>query len=586
MDGSLRFEPRYDKSWALVVGINEYDRAQKLDSAVSDAKGVADAIKNLFGIQEEQITRLLNGEATKHRILSSFLRYAGDEVSEDDRIVIFFAGHGLTQPGRRGQSGFLVPVDGDPKDLSTLIRWDELTRNADLIPAKHLFFIMDACYGGLAASRSIPPGSTRFLRDMLKRYSRQVLTAGKADEPVADSGGPRAGHSVFTGHLLEALGGAAAGKDGIISANGVMGYVYDRVSKDPHSMQSPHFGFIEGDGDLIFSTLAIEDLEKGDSKKGDADLMIETPITLDQIPDQGSDSDTLAAMVKEYLSDPKMRIRLDDLVTMELRAVVHSTTENDLPVAAGTARTQTEVDRVGAYEKIVDRLLTVSILISKWSTEEQAAILRKIVERLADNNDRGDGGLVTFLNLRWYPLLLTLYSCGIAALSSENYRSLSTLFLTNISSRITGRENQAVIVPVVGRVASENNTFNLLSGPNEHYAPRSEYLFKRIQPRLDDLLFLGRGYEELFDRFEVFLALVYADQCSRESFWGPPGRFAWKYHSSLYTTNPLDELAAEAKLRGEGWPPLQHGFFGGSWERFHDVVETYRNTVLNKLPWY
>jgi hypothetical protein len=34
--------------------------------------------------------------------------------------------------------------------LSGLIRWDELTRNADLITAKHMLFVMDACYGGLA----------------------------------------------------------------------------------------------------------------------------------------------------------------------------------------------------------------------------------------------------------------------------------------------------------------------------------------------------------------------------------------------------------------------------------------------------
>jgi hypothetical protein len=44
----------------------------------------------------------------------------------------------------------------------------------------------------------------RFLRDMLQRFSRQVLTAGKADETVADENGPRPGHSIFTSHLLEA----------------------------------------------------------------------------------------------------------------------------------------------------------------------------------------------------------------------------------------------------------------------------------------------------------------------------------------------------------------------------------------------
>lgn len=73
-----------------------------------------------------------------------------------------------------------------------------------------MLFLMDACYGGLALKRSIiPPGSMRFLKDMLQRYTRQVLTAGKPDEPVSDSGGARAGHSIFKSYLLDGLEGAA-----------------------------------------------------------------------------------------------------------------------------------------------------------------------------------------------------------------------------------------------------------------------------------------------------------------------------------------------------------------------------------------
>ena len=80
---------------------------------------------------------------------------------------------------------------------------DELTRYADLIPAKHMLFLMDACYGGLALTRTtIRLASRASSRTCLQRYSRQVLTAGKPDEVVADSGGSRSGHSIFTSYLL------------------------------------------------------------------------------------------------------------------------------------------------------------------------------------------------------------------------------------------------------------------------------------------------------------------------------------------------------------------------------------------------
>jgi len=109
----------------------------------------------------------------------------------DSRLLVFFAGHGETKTGANGEVGFLVPHDGDVTNLSTLLRWDDLVRNADLIHAKHIFFVMDACYGGLVFKRSVSAGSVRFLKDMIIRPVRQALTAGKEDELVSDGGGPR-----------------------------------------------------------------------------------------------------------------------------------------------------------------------------------------------------------------------------------------------------------------------------------------------------------------------------------------------------------------------------------------------------------
>jgi len=44
------------------------------------------------------------------------------KVSADDRLLVFFAGHGHTTTGSRGEVGFLVPVDGDPTQIGTLLR--------------------------------------------------------------------------------------------------------------------------------------------------------------------------------------------------------------------------------------------------------------------------------------------------------------------------------------------------------------------------------------------------------------------------------------------------------------------------------
>ena len=207
---------QYSNSRALIIGINEYQNMPPLAYAVNDAQEVRNVLIKELAFPEEGVLYLTDQDATRENILRSFLNFAADDVDIDDRIFVFFAGHGYTRQGNRGEVGYLVPYNADERDVSTFIRWDELTRNSELIRAKHMLFIMDACYGGLAVTRNLQPGSARFLKDMIRRYSRQVLTAGKADEVVADAGGPLPNHSVFTGHLIEGLRGEAAIGQGVI----------------------------------------------------------------------------------------------------------------------------------------------------------------------------------------------------------------------------------------------------------------------------------------------------------------------------------------------------------------------------------
>jgi hypothetical protein len=327
MNSQTIYQPRYSDSHALIIGIDKYKYASPLVQARNDAMGIMEVLTNRFGFAPKKIALLTDRDATRAAVVKAFSRFANANVGADDRILVFFAGHGHTVPGRRSEIGFLllVPVDGRPENISTLIRWDELTRNADLIPAKHILFIMDACYGGLALSRKpLPPGSMRFARDMLQRFSRQVLTAGKADEPVADAGGPRAGHSIFTGHVLDALEGAAATAEGIISANRMMAYVYDKVGNDPNSQQTPHYGFVDGDGDFIFDTTPIDKF--GSEETTGADLLISVPSSL---PVEGPTQESLSATLKRLIPDPRGQIQLDDLVTIFPLAMTTNLTDPD-----------------------------------------------------------------------------------------------------------------------------------------------------------------------------------------------------------------------------------------------------------------
>ncbi len=250
---NINFNPYYQSSLGLIIGINNYQNVQPLSYACNDADAIADILTSELDFPPDKVILLKDDQATKQSIMDNYLRFTVS-CDPDSRILVFFAGHGHTYEGLRGPVGYLVPVDGNLNNLNSLIRWDDLIRNAELIPAKHILYIMDACYSGLALQRAIPPGGQRFLSDMLQRLSRQVISAGKADETVADGGGLQGKNSLFTGYLIEGLRGAATDSNGILTANEIMTYVYKKVGQDNRSKQTPHYGYVDGDGDFIFRT--------------------------------------------------------------------------------------------------------------------------------------------------------------------------------------------------------------------------------------------------------------------------------------------------------------------------------------------
>lgn len=572
--------PSYSTSYALVIGINNYLNASPLGYALSDAEEVAKSLEYNFSFPKENITLLLDEKASRNEIIKNFMSFTSDTIDENSRIFVFFAGHGYTTKSRRTDVGFLVPYDADIHDLSTLIRWDELTRNADLIPAKHILFVMDACYGGTAITRALQPGAMRFLKDMLLRSSRQVITAGKADELVADLGGPRPNHSVFTGHFLDALEGNAADTEGVITANGVMNYVYQKVAQDRDSHQTPHFGYIDGDGDFIFSAPILSELQK--NKEEDKDILIAVSSPL--IEEGENEHVNTIEKTKEFLSNSLYRIKLHDLVAENTRAALTKLLDDEF-----SPQTQWSVNefsnRLEKYQTVTSELLSIITLMGYWGTVEHKEILCLPSKRLASRLQVTSGNSV-WLALRWYPILLLTYSAGLAAVATNNYEILYGYFSSKVTDLSSGHIDTPIIQALYNSVGNLHDAFKLLPGHERQFFPISEYLFKYFQPLLDDLLFVGSDYEAIFDRFEILLSLEHAHERVKEGhmLWGPVGRFGWKIRHGD-RASPLHRFIIEAKLSGTSWAPLKAGFFDGSIEVFENISSQSLEQI-SKRGWY
>jgi uncharacterized caspase-like protein len=246
----------------LVVGIDAYAKWPRLQHAVKDAEAMRESLITRFGFPPDHVLFYKDAEATRANLLGA-LNGKLAQAQRDDRIFVYFAGHGATRRLSSGRDlGYLIPVDSDPNGFATDgLPMTDLQTVAEGLAAKHVFFVMDACYSGLGLTRG---ASDAFLRENSKRLGRQMLTAGGTDQAVADDG--PGGHSIFTWTLLQGLEGRAdLNGDGVITATELAAFVAPAVSAMSH--QTPAFGSLPGSegGEFVFERPAETEFLNGAS---------------------------------------------------------------------------------------------------------------------------------------------------------------------------------------------------------------------------------------------------------------------------------------------------------------------------------
>ena len=247
----------YDSSWALIVGVNDYQNVRDLNYAVEDALAMKNIFINTYGFPRSNVRVLINGEATQSNIMKGLSELV-KSVGDNDRVVFYFAGHGETATLgiEGGDMGFLIPVDGDVEDLYlTAIPMDELKRISSWSKAKHMLFLVDACYGGLAAmnTRAINTKSPNYIDKISKDISRQIITAGGKEEKVQERDDWE--HSAFTKNLISGLreNRADYNEDGIITGAEIGMYVQEKVTIDTDNFQTPQIRkFTSHEGEILF----------------------------------------------------------------------------------------------------------------------------------------------------------------------------------------------------------------------------------------------------------------------------------------------------------------------------------------------
>jgi formylglycine-generating enzyme required for sulfatase activity len=188
------------KNYLLTIGIDTYDHHRPLDNAVNDATAFAEVMTNRYRF-EHLHEPIYNKQATRKKILD--VLSLSESLNEDDRLIVFYSGHGWYKKVSR--LGYIVPMDADHNPHSDFIEVGQVINIFKGVNAKHILLIVDCCFGGSFGERDIyiEEKAKNVIADLDAKKSRWVLSSGSI-EPVFD-GLVIDNNSPFTKPLVEFL---------------------------------------------------------------------------------------------------------------------------------------------------------------------------------------------------------------------------------------------------------------------------------------------------------------------------------------------------------------------------------------------
>ena len=222
---------------AVIIGNRDYGGdIPDVDYAHRDAEAFKGYVVDVLGFDPENVIDLR--DATQAEMWSTFGSRATADRSElwayldsDGRsdVVVYYSGHGA--PGLEDKRGYLLPVDADP-DTAELNGYpiDVLYENlSSLEEARSVAVYLDACFSGGSGGGGmlIDSASPVYVgADLPAQAGERLTVLTAATGAQLASWDRKAGHGLFTHHLLDALYGKGdTDADGQVTAREAKKYL-------------------------------------------------------------------------------------------------------------------------------------------------------------------------------------------------------------------------------------------------------------------------------------------------------------------------------------------------------------------------
>jgi hypothetical protein len=187
---------------ALIIGNTHYQYLGGLETPANDAKDIAELLERRYGFK---VTLLL--DATSDQIMMGLHEYAM-KMTQTDRLLIYYAGHGGTKNGPPDRA-FWLGVDANPDTERGFISAEAIKDKIKQMNAMHVLLVADSCFSAsithlTTTSVGPKPGmDAHKFQVQWNRPARMVLTSGQ-NTPVVDSMGDSR-HSLFAKYFIQIL---------------------------------------------------------------------------------------------------------------------------------------------------------------------------------------------------------------------------------------------------------------------------------------------------------------------------------------------------------------------------------------------
>lgn len=167
------------KYHAIIISENEYQDESISDLAEpkNDADKLYKILLDKYNFNSSAIIRLI--DPTRNEVIDA-LDKKRKQLSEDDNLLIFYAGHGYWDEGLK--MGYWFPSDARKGNKGNWLSNTTLTTYINAIQAKHVLLISDACFsGGIFKTRSVGAMDSGMKR-LYDLKSRKAISSGNMKE--------------------------------------------------------------------------------------------------------------------------------------------------------------------------------------------------------------------------------------------------------------------------------------------------------------------------------------------------------------------------------------------------------------------